>query len=84
MKLISWNCARGWETPRQFVGFFWCQKAEEADILFLSETKLDEKRMQVFMKKLGMTNLEVVDCEGKSVGIVALWRSGINVVLRSK
>jgi exonuclease III len=65
-------------------GFSWCQKAEEVDILFLSETKLDEKRMQVFMKKLGMMNLEVVDCEGKRVGIAALWRNGVNVVLRSK
>ena len=33
-------------------------------------------------KKLGVENLEVVDCEGKGGGLAVLWRRGISVVLR--
>ena len=35
-------------------------------------------------KKLGVENLEVVDCEGKGGGLVVLWRRGISVVLKGK
>jgi len=63
-------------------GLLRCHIAEEADILFLLETKLDEKRMIVLKKKLGVENLEVVDCEGKGEGLAVLWRRGISVVLR--
>ena len=47
-----------------------------ADILFLSEMKLDEKRMQWFRWALGLVNMVVKDCEGKGEGIAVLWRRG--------
>lgn len=34
--------------------------------------------------KLGMANMEVVDCEGKGGGIVVLWQRGVELVLRCK
>ena len=70
--------------PRAVRGLLKCQKSEEADILFLSETKLDERRLEKFKVLLGMGNMEVVDCVGKGGGIVVFWRRGIDVVLRSK
>jgi hypothetical protein len=50
----------------------------------LSETKLDERGMMVFKKKLSLAHSEVVDCEGKGGGLAVLWRSGVNMVLKSK
>ena len=40
--------------------------------------------MIVLKKKLGVENLEVVDCEGKGGGLAVLWRRGISVVLKGK
>ena len=45
-------------TTRRFTG-------EQVDILFLSETKLDEKRMKAIKQKLQMGNMTVVDVVGK-------------------
>lgn len=38
------------------------QKSMEADIIFLFETRMDEKRMLVLSKKLGIEHMKVVDC----------------------
>lgn len=61
---MAWNCW-GLGNALAVRGLLRCHKAEEADVLFLSETKLDERRMQEFKKKLGMAHMEVVDCVGK-------------------
>jgi hypothetical protein len=57
-------------------GLLRCQKSEGADILFLSETKLDEKRMQEIKSMVRMTGMVVVSNEGKSGGLPLLWRDG--------
>jgi exonuclease III len=76
MKLMAWNCWGLGNAPT-VRGLLRCHKAKRADILFLFETKLDEKRMQVFKKKLGLANMEVVDCVGKGEGLVVLWGVGL-------
>ena len=76
MKLLAWNC-RGLGNAPAVRGLLRCHKAEEADILFLSETKLDDKRMLVFKKKLGMANMEVVDCEGKGWKLLRFGGEGL-------
>ena len=42
--------------------------------------KMDEKRMETLIKKLGLAHMEVVYCEGKG-GIVVLWRRGVDMLL---
>jgi exonuclease III len=59
-------------------------KAEEADILFLSETKLIEKEMENFRWMLNMPNMIVIDCKGRSGGLALFWRNGVDVRLRWK
>jgi exonuclease III len=58
------------------------QKEEDPDILFLSETKMDERRIDVFQWKLGMTNMMVKDCVGRSEGLAVFWKREVNVHVR--
>jgi exonuclease III len=81
MKIGGYNC-RGLGNGPAVRGLLALQKKEDPDILFLSETKLDEARMQKFPWKLGLPNMIVKDCEGRSGGLALFWRQGINVSLR--
>jgi exonuclease III len=58
MKIVAWNC-RGLGNRPAVRGLLECQKTEEADILFLSETKLDKRRMERFRWLLGLSNMVV-------------------------
>jgi exonuclease III len=59
-------------------------KAEEPDILFLSETKLMEKEMEHFKWLLNMPHMIVVDSKGRSGGLALFWRREVDVRLRWK
>jgi exonuclease III len=83
MKLMVWNC-RGLGNSPAVRGLLRCQKSVDADILFLSETKLDERRMEKFKAKLGMGNMVVVDAVGQSGGLVAFWRKEVNVAVKGR
>jgi hypothetical protein len=75
MKLMAWNC-QGLGNASAVQGLLKCQKSEEADILFMSKTKLDERCLEKFKVMLGLGNMEVVDCEGKGGGIAVFWWGG--------
>lgn len=83
MKIVSQNC-RGLGNQPAVNGLLDLQKAEEPDILFLSETKLTEKEMECFRWKLNMPNMIVMDCKGRSGGLALFWRRGVEVELRWK
>jgi exonuclease III len=55
------------------------QKEEDPDILLLSETKMDKRRLEFFRWKLGMTNFMVKNCEGQSGGLAVFWKTGVKV-----
>lgn len=50
---------------------------------FLSETKIDRNRIQDFRWRLGMKNMVVKDCKGKSGGLAVFWKKEINFQLRA-
>jgi len=81
MKLIAWYC-RGLGTSLTIHSLLDLQKEEDPDILFLSETKMNEKRIEGLRWKLGLTNLVVKDCKGKSGGLTIFSRKDINIHLR--
>ena len=61
MKLAAWNC-RGLGNRPAVRSLLELQKTEGADILFLSETKLDKRRMERFRWLLGSSNMVVRNC----------------------
>jgi exonuclease III len=64
MKIVAWNC-RGLGNATAVRGLLNCQKSVRPDVMFLSETKSDENKMKVLRMKLGLENMEVMDCVGK-------------------
>jgi exonuclease III len=82
MKLTAWNCHRlGNRAAVQ--SLLDLQKQEDSDILFLSETKLESKQVEVFSWKLGLTNMLCRPSEGRSGGIVLFWCIGVDVSLKT-
>jgi exonuclease III len=68
MKIVAWNCPGLGNDPAA-KGLLALQKEVDPNILFLSETKINGRRMKPFRWKLGLTNLVVKDCEGRSGGL---------------
>ena len=83
MRIVSQNC-RGLGNQPAINSLLDLQKAEDPDILFLSETKLCEKEMHWLKGKLNLPNMIVVDSKGRSGGLALFWRKGVNVQLRWK
>jgi exonuclease III len=63
MKIIARNC-RGLGNRLAVRSLLELQKTEGADVLFLSETKLDKRRMERFKWLLGLGNMVVRGCVG--------------------
>lgn len=82
MRITTWNC-RGLGNGPAVRGLLDLQKRVDPDILFLSETKLDERRTQWLKYLLGMSNMVVKDCKGKSGGLALLWKRHVHVELRN-
>jgi hypothetical protein len=59
------------------------KRVEDPDVLFLFETKLDEREMDLFRWKLGLVNMCVVKPKGRSRGLAAFWRKDLILSLRS-
>jgi hypothetical protein len=49
------------------------------DVLFVSETKLNAKRLEWLRWKLGLTNMVAKDCDGQSGGLALFWRNTVDV-----
>jgi hypothetical protein len=63
MQIVAQNC-RGLGNGPAVNGLLDLQRKEDPDVLFLCETKLDQRRLEWFRWKLGMPNMTVKNCEG--------------------
>ena len=53
-------------------------KKEDPDVLFLSETKMEQCRLEWLRWKLNMTCLMVKNCEGQSGRLAMFWKKEVN------
>ncbi|KAE8779589.1 hypothetical protein D1007_47381 [Hordeum vulgare] len=76
MRIGAYNY-RGLGNGPAIDGLLEFQRKVDPDILFLSETKLDSKRIDWLRWKLDLTGMRVKDCQGQSGGLALFWRSNI-------
>jgi hypothetical protein len=56
----------------------------DPNVLFLSETKLEEKILEWLKWKMGLTNMVSKDSDGQSGGLALFWRSSVNLTAGMK
>lgn len=78
MKVLSWN-ARGLGNPRGFCTLQDLLKREAPDLVFLQKTKVSASYFITYMLSYGFPNCLAVHCEGKSGGLVLMWKKEIPV-----
>jgi exonuclease III len=74
MIVLSWNC-RGLGNPRTVRSLYRLVKEKKPTLVFLMETKVSRRKVSFLPSKLGLENMFVVDCRGKSGGLILLWKS---------
>ena len=78
MKILGYNC-RGLNRAATIVLEWVCP-----DILFLSETHLDEWSAESLCRQLKMDFKEVFQSDGRSGGLLLLWKKEVIVSIRYK
>jgi exonuclease III len=82
MIIFSWNC-RGLGNPWAVRDLCRLVKDKKPDLVFLMETKLRSKKMEIVRNKMGFSNMFVVDCIGRSGGLGLLWRDEAKVEVQN-
>lgn len=83
MKIIGWNC-RGLHKAATVRALLDIQKRRAADVIFLSETHLEEWAAESLKRRLKMDHKEVVESDGRSGGLLLLWKKEVVISLRHK
>ena len=89
--MLRWDCRGSPARPNEdyslelsrFGEYLGSSRASSPDILFLSETKMDWKRIERFRWILKMPNLVVKDCNGLSGGLALFWNKEIDLTVKS-
>jgi exonuclease III len=83
MKILGYN-GRGLQGAAAIRALLSLQKRSDPDVLFLSETHLDEWPAECLRRKLKMDFKEVVRSDGRSGGLLLLWKKEVKISLRFK
>ncbi|KAK8314602.1 hypothetical protein V6Z11_D01G181600 [Gossypium hirsutum] len=82
MKILCWNC-RGIGNPATVRDLKQLLVANDPDIIFLCETKISANRFSSVRKKCNMEGCLAVNAEGKSGGLVLMWKDSSMVEIQS-
>ena len=82
MIVLSWNY-RGLENLRTVHELRRMVNDKRSNLVFLMETKLRKKKMENVWTKIGFNNMFVVECVGKSGGLVLFWEDECSVEIQN-
>ena len=82
MSVLAWNF-QGLGTPLEIHTLTEEVKGKNPILVFLAKTKATTDRMKGFQHKLGITQGIIVPSDGKSGGLVMLWKEGVDVRFKS-
>jgi exonuclease III len=82
MKTLSWNC-QGLGNPRTVRELCRLVKEKKPDLVFLMETKLNNKKLETIRVKLGFQNAFGVDSVGKSGGLALFWQGATRLEIQN-
>ncbi|XP_045822393.1 uncharacterized protein LOC123915300 [Trifolium pratense] len=77
MNIVSWNC-RGVGHPCVVPGLKYLVRVYKPDVLFLSETLSNTRRMEELRHLLGFDSCFGVNREGRGGGLAFMWRSSFH------
>ena len=82
MSFLAWNCRDLGSAPavRSLT-----DEVKDTDpvLVFLSETKANQNRIRGIQRKLNFTQRIIVPSDGRSRGLVMLWKEGAEVSFKS-
>lgn len=81
MKLLCWTCW-GMNKPPAVRTLLEIQERVHSDVLFLSETHVSKAKAGKLMRRLKFDEMEILESNGRSGGLLMLWHSGLNVTSR--
>ncbi|XP_073057177.1 uncharacterized protein [Primulina eburnea] len=82
MSCLVWN-ARGLRNQRAFRELQRLIAEKNPSLIFFCETKLRDFNCKRWKVALGFSGLFVVNCEGRSGGLIMLWKEPLNVTVFS-
>ena len=83
MNLLSVNC-RGCGKPEAVQELLHVVEEKQPAVVFLMETRMNEERARGVQRALGFPNAIVVKSEGRSGGLILMWRGDVVVAEQSK
>ncbi|GLT45094.1 hypothetical protein SLA2020_450210 [Shorea laevis] len=82
MSLLCWNC-RGLGNPCAVRSLIELVRWKKPIVVFLSETRLDKRRMDGVQRRLGFKNCFTIDRMGIGGSLAMLWREEVALSLLS-
>ena len=82
MNSLCWNC-RGIGNPRTVFVLRDYMRRWNPKLVFLSETKIKSRRMEIVKYRLGFSNGLIVPSRGRRGGLSLLWSRDTNLEIKS-
>ncbi len=82
MNILSWNCW-GLGNPTAVLALHNLVKVQGPKVLFLMETKLDGKKMEVLRVELRFKFCFTVPSRGSSGGLALLWNDPVELTIQN-